>query len=143
MSFGDQYALNSPWPLYEFGYGLSYSTFVYSDLSLSKTENVSVDDSVEVRVNVSNVSGRDGMEVVQVYVKDVIASVDVPNISLKGFSKVEIKARETVEVSIVVKVADLGVWDREIRYVVEPGEVLVFVGASSSDFRANGRFVVV
>ncbi len=83
------------------------------------------------------------MEVVQLYVRDVISSVVVPNMQLKGFSKVEIKAGETRVVSIDLKVADLGLWDIDIKYVVEPGEFTVLVGSSSRDFRAHATLTVV
>jgi beta-glucosidase len=77
LKFGHQYVLNSPFPLYEFGYGKSYSTYQYSNLTLSKTDNVSADDVVVASLQVTNNSTRDGAEVVQLYVQDVISSVAV------------------------------------------------------------------
>jgi beta-glucosidase len=136
LVFGHQYVLGNPTPLYEFGYGLSYSTFVYSDVAADK-HTVSAEDTVTISVTVKNVSDRDGKEVVQLYVKDLIASVVVPNIQLKGFQKVSLKAGESKRVSIKVSMQDLGVWDVRMKYVVEPGDFLFIVGASSSDFRGN------
>ncbi|KAG9185765.1 beta-glucosidase [Alternaria panax] len=99
LQFGHQYVLNSPQPLYEFGYGLSYANFTYSNVTLSKTE-VSPSDKITATVSVTNESDVDGKEVVQVYVQDVFASVVVPNKELKGFKKVMIKAGETADVSV-------------------------------------------
>jgi beta-glucosidase len=93
-------------------------------------------------VHVKNTGERDGAEVVQLYVKDMLASVDVPNIQLKGFEKVVIAAGQTETVTIPLKVADCGLWNRQMQYVVEPGEFVVYIGASSLDLRANATFHV-
>ncbi|KAK3903785.1 glycoside hydrolase [Staphylotrichum tortipilum] len=136
LVFGHQYVLGDPRPLYEFGYGRSYSTFEYSNVAVDK-KTVSKKDTVTVSVTVKNTSARDGKEVVQVYVKDLIASVVVPNMQLKGFAKVSLKAGESKSVSIKVQVEDLGVWNVKMKYVVEPGDFLFLVGASSKDLRGN------
>jgi beta-glucosidase len=141
LVFGAEYVLNSPMPLYEFGYGKSYSTFKYSDLKLSKT-NVSATDSITATVQVTNNSTRDGTEVVQLYFRDLITSVAVPNLVLKGFSKVPIKAGKTVTVSIPLAIKELGLWDINMKYVVEPGDFLIFVGSSSADLRSNATLNV-
>lgn len=91
---------------------------------------------------VTNNSKRDGAEVIQVYVKDLIASVAVPNIQLKGFEKVTIKAGETATVKIPLKVKDLGLWNINMKYVVEPRDFTVFVGSSRKDFRGNATFTL-
>ncbi|GAB1317722.1 beta-glucosidase [Madurella fahalii] len=136
LVFGHQYVLGDPRPLYEFGYGLSYSSFVYSDVSVDK-RTVSEGATVTISVTVKNTSGRDGKEVVQVYVKDLIASVVVPNIQLKGFQKVFLKAGESKRVSVKIRMRDLGIWNARMKYVVEPGDFVFFIGASSNDFRGN------
>lgn len=164
MKFGSNYALSTPIPLYEvsdipesslrkglklstnlgspqFGYGLSYSTFEYTNLVLSQS-TASSSDTITVSVDVTNGSDRDGSEVVQLYVKDLIASVVVPNIQLKGFAKVAIAAGETETVEIELKVGDLGLWDLNYNYVVEPGKFSVLVGSSSADLRANTTLTV-
>ncbi|KAI1155659.1 glycoside hydrolase family 3 protein [Nemania diffusa] len=141
LVFGHNYVLSTPLPLYSFGYGLSYSTFSYAHLALSKT-TASASDTVTVTVDVTNESSRDGAEVVQLYVEDVVSSVVVPNKQLKGFSKVSIKAGETKKVSIDLKVADLGLWDLSMNYVVEPGAFTIIVGSSSDDLRANTTLTV-
>lgn len=141
MEFGSNYVLNSPLPMYEFGYGLSYSEFKYSNLQLSATD-VSASDTVTVRVDITNEGDIDGKEVVQVYVSDVLASVDVPNKRLKGFSKVLVKAGETETVKIDLEVKEWGLWDQKMKYVVEPGDFIVLVGSSSEDFRGNATVTV-
>ncbi|KAH6619078.1 glycoside hydrolase superfamily [Chaetomium sp. MPI-SDFR-AT-0129] len=141
LIFGHQYVFGNPGPLYEFGYGLSYSTFTYGNVTVNK-KTVTPEDTVEVSVTVKNTSERDGKEVVQVYVKDVIASVVVPNIQLRGFQKVALKAGEAKQVTIKVKVQDLGVWNAQMKYVVEPGDFVFSVGTSSSDLKGSVTVVV-
>ncbi|KAL5116241.1 hypothetical protein ACEQ8H_005906 [Pleosporales sp. CAS-2024a] len=142
LKFGHQYVLNTPQPLYEFGYGLSYSNFTYSNLTLSKTR-VSANDTVTATVSVTNTSPVDGKEVVQMYVQDVLASVVVPNMELKGFKKIFVKAGETVLARIDLKVADWGLWNRKMQYVVEQGDFVVHAGSSSKDLRGKATVVVV
>ncbi|SPN99726.1 related to beta-glucosidase [Cephalotrichum gorgonifer] len=142
LVFGSNYVLENPTALYEFGYGLSYSDFEFSDISVSHSE-VSASDKVTVSVTVENKSKRDGAEVVQLYVKDMIASVDIARYELKGFEKVTVKAGKSKKVEIELDVAEWGLYDRKMQYVVEPGEFTVFVGASSEDFRGNVTVTVV
>jgi beta-glucosidase len=141
LVFGHQYVLNNPLPLYAFGYGKSYSSFEYSGLKVSQT-TASATDTITVSVDVTNNSTIDGTEVVQIYVKDVISSVVVPNIQLKGFSKVPIAAGATQTVQIPINVADLGLWNINMQYVVEPGDFTIFAGASSADLRASATLTV-
>jgi beta-glucosidase len=143
ITFGHQYAIGTPEPLYEFGYGKSYTTFKYSNVTLSSHSAASTsNESITATVHVTNSGTMDGQEVVQLYVEDVIASVAVPNKSLKGFKKVFIRAGETVEVKIPVKVQDLGLWDIRMKYVVEPGAFVFWVGASSKDLKTSATLVV-
>ncbi|CAG8954644.1 hypothetical protein HYFRA_00004565 [Hymenoscyphus fraxineus] len=141
LQFGHSYVLNDPRPLYEFGYGKSYSEFAYSKITLSKT-NASPTDKITASIEITNNSTRDGTEVVQLYVRDVISSVVVPNIQLKGFSKVAIAAGETKSVEIPIDVGELGLWDVKMKYVVEPGDFVVFAGSSSKDLRTNVTLTV-
>ncbi|KAI1411014.1 glycoside hydrolase family 3 protein [Hypoxylon sp. FL1857] len=142
MKFEHNYVLQSPLPLYEFGYGKSYSTFTYSNVKLSRS-TASSTDTVTVSVDVTNDSTRDGAEVVQLYVQDMVASVVVPNKQLRGFSKVLVPAGATKTVNIDVDIADLGLWDISMKYVVEPGEFTFHVGSSSKDLRGNATLTVV
>jgi beta-glucosidase len=141
LVFGHQYVLNTPQPLYEFGFGRSYSTFKYSNVTLSKT-TASASDTITASIQVTNTSPRDGAEVVQAYVQDVISSVEVPNKSLKGFKKVTIPAGQTTTVKIDIPVEDLGLWNINMKYVVEPGEFVVWMGSSSLDLKGHASFVV-
>jgi beta-glucosidase len=139
--FGSNYATSTPEPWFPFGHGLSYTTFAYSNLTLS-TYDATATDKLTASVSITNNGTRDGAEVVQLYVKDMLASVDVPNMRLKGFEKVSIPAGETVDVVMALDVADLGVWGRKMEYEVEAGEFTVWVGASSGDLRANATLTV-
>lgn len=118
--------------LYDFGYGLSYTRFEYSGITLSKSE-CSADDTVMVGVTVSNTGCMDGCEVVQLYVRDNVSSVVTPVKSLKGFKKVFIKMGRSVEVRIPLRIADLALVTPDEDYVVEPGEFTVMAGPSSRD----------
>ncbi|KAI1656315.1 glycoside hydrolase family 3 protein [Daldinia decipiens] len=142
MKFGHDYVLQSPLPLYEFGYGRSYSTFAYSHMTLSQS-TVSPTDTITVSIDITNNSTRDGAEVVQLYVQDLVASVVVPNKQLRGFSKVFIPAGATETVKIDITVANLGLWDIGMKYVVEPGEFTIHAGSSSNNLRTNVTFTVV
>ncbi|EEA28948.1 hypothetical protein TMatcc_002689 [Talaromyces marneffei ATCC 18224] len=140
--FGHQYVIGSPLPWYEFGYGKSYSTFNYGTMKLDKT-NVSATDTVTVSIDVTNEdTSRNATEVIQVYVVDEYASVVVPNRQLKGFDKVVFGAGEKKTVDISLNVSDLGLWNVNMQYVVEPGAFNVLVGSSSLDIRANATFYV-
>lgn len=136
LDFHRSYILESPLAQYTFGYGKSYSKFKFSKLSVSN-KKPSADDTITVSVDVTNNSNRDGAEVVQLYVKDVIATVEVPRYTLKGFKKVFVKAGKTEKVKIKLDVGEWGVWDRKMKYVVEPGEFVVLAGTSSEDFFGN------
>lgn len=140
--FGHQYVIGTPNPWYEFGYGKSYSTFKYGAVTLDKT-NVSTWDTVTVSVEVTNEdTTRHATEVIQVYVVDKYASVDVPNKQLKGFDKVVFKPGEKKTVRIPLDVKDLGLWNVKMQYVVEPGAFNVLVGSSSLDIRGTATFYV-
>ncbi|KAK5133586.1 hypothetical protein LTR08_007534 [Meristemomyces frigidus] len=141
LQFGHQYVLGTPQAWFPFGFGLSYTSFAYSNVTLSST-NVTASDTITATVQLTNNGTRDGAEVVQLYVKDVLASVDVPNLRLRGFEKVMVKAGETVSVGIEVAVGDLGVWGKGMVYGVEPGQFNVYVGAGSGDLRGSAAFFV-
>jgi beta-glucosidase len=117
-------------PLFPFGHGLSYTRFRLSNLCLG-TRRLPVDGQLDVRVDVENVGGRKGDEVVQLYIRDVAASVPRPVRELKGFARVALEpgARRTVGFTLAPK--ELGSYDRDLRFVVEPGTFRVFVGTSS------------
>ena len=117
-------------PLYPFGYGLSYSRFTYADPRVSAS-SMPLDGKIEVSVDVSNTGSRDGQEVVQLYIRQPVASLSRPLRELKGFEKVTLKAGETRTVRFRLEAAKLGAHDERGRYVVDPGEVEIYLGGSS------------
>jgi len=119
-------------PLYPFGFGLSYSTFKYSDFNISKTV-IKKTDKLNVQVTVTNTSNRDGEEVVQLYIRDYAASVIRPVKELKGFQKILLKPGEQQKVNFVLTAKELSFFDAAGSRVLEPGKFSVFVGGSSKD----------
>lgn len=117
-------------PLLPFGYGLSYTTFEYSNLELDKKE-VAPDESVNVNITLKNTGNYDGEEVVQLYLRDVVRSITPPIRQLKGFKKVFLKKGETKTVTLVLKPDDLKFYNSDLVFVAEPGEFEVFVGTDS------------
>ena len=117
--------------LYPFGYGLSYTTFEYSDLKLEALGG----NQVRVSLNVTNTGKYDGEEVVQTYVTDLVASTVRPRKQLRAFERVAVPAGETVAVEMVLDESAFIVYDRQMKPVVEPGEFTIAVGASSDDIR--------
>ncbi len=117
-------------PLYPFGYGLSYTTYAYSPLTLS-AERIAPDGSLTASVDVTNTGARDGEEIVQLYITDEYASVTRPVKALKGFQRVCVPAGQTVRVSFSITADALQLVDREGRLCVEPGDFTVGVGANS------------
>ncbi len=128
-------------PQWPFGHGLSYTTFVYSDLRLS-ADSIRPADSLVLTVSVRNSGARAGDEVVQLYLRDDAASVTRPLRSLKGFARVSLGAGEAREVRFTLRPEDLTLYDLTMRRVVEPGAFTVFVGGSS-DGGLESRFLVV
>ena len=125
--------LDVPWtPLFPFGYGLSYTQFKFSNLQLS-AQRIRPDGSLTVTVVIENVGQRAGDEVAQLYIRDLSASVTRPVKELKGFQRITLQPGEkkTVEFKLISR--ELGFYDREMRFVVEPGAVKVMVGSSSED----------
>ena len=122
-------------PLYPFGFGLSYTTFEYSDVRLS-ADKMGVDGSVTASVDVTNTGKRDADEVVQLYIRDVSATIARPVKELKGFSRVSVKAGEKVTVDFPISRKDLEFYNYDLKKVVEPGEFVVMVGPNSRDVKA-------
>jgi beta-glucosidase len=128
-------------PLYPFGYGLSYTTFKYSGLSLSAS-TITDKQNITVSCQVTNTGTRDGDEIVQLYLRDVVSSVTTYEKCLRGFERVHLKAGETKTVSFTLLPRDLQLLNADNHWVVEPGEFKVMVGASSEDIRLQGSFTV-
>lgn len=117
-------------PLYPFGYGLSYSKFEYSDLSLS-SKQISVSDSLEISVLLKNTSQVEGTEVVQLYVRDLVASVVRPVKELKGFQRISLKAGETKKVTFILSADDLAFYGRDLSKRAELGTFSLWIGGDS------------
>jgi beta-glucosidase len=129
-------------PLYPFGYGLSYTTFKYSNLKTS-SPNIAKDGSVSVSVDVTNTGAVAGDEVVQFYVRHLKSKVERPREELKGFQRVSIQPNETRTVTIPLKAADLAYWDEKLgKFVVETEPVSLMVGDSSADSKLNTTVTV-
>lgn len=128
-------------PLYPFGYGLSYTTFEYSEPVLSKTE-IKKDESLKITVKIKNTGSRKGAEVAQLYIRDLVGSVTRPVKELKDFAKIWIEPGETKTVEFTLTPEKLKFYDINMNYVVEPGDFKVFVGTNSVDVK-EASFKVV
>lgn len=118
-------------PLYKFGQGLTYTDFEYGELKLSK-DKIGEGETLKASITVKNVGERDGVETVQMYLRDRWASVSRPYKELKGFKRVEIKAGETVEVEFEINPDMLRFYNANMEYVWEPGETWVYIGHDST-----------
>ena len=119
-------------PLYPFGHGLSYTTFSYENLRLSEPK-IKRDEKIHVQVDIKNTGEVAGTEIVQLYVRDLVASVTRPVKELKGFQKITLLPGETKTVQFVLKPDHLAFYDRQMKHVVEPGSFEVMVGTSSRE----------
>lgn len=128
-------------PLYPFGHGLSYTQFTYGDLVVEQTE-VPSDGAVSISCVISNTGDRGGDEIVQLYIVDKLASVARPVKELAGFRRIRLGAGQSRRVRFTVQFSQLAFLDRAMRWVVEPGEMEVQVGASSQDVRLRGSFTI-
>ncbi|RYG19785.1 MAG: beta-glucosidase, partial [Chitinophagaceae bacterium] len=127
--------------LYPFGHGLSYTKFQYTNL---KIENSIIGNSDGVRLSfeIQNTGTVKGDEVVQLYIRDEVSSVTTYEKNLRGFERVSLAPNESKTINFTVQPDDLALWNLEMKRVVEPGKFLVMVGASSSNVKLKGSFVV-
>lgn len=128
--------------LYPFGYGLSYTTFKYSDISLS-AKSITDKQDVTVTCKITNTGDCAGDEVVQLYTRDVISSVTTYEKNLRGFERVHLKPGEAKEVSFALHPRDFELYDIHNEWVVEPGDFDIMIGASSEDIRLKDKLSVV
>jgi len=124
-------------PLYPFGYGLSYTTFSYSDIKLSAKE---LTDKVELtaEVTVTNTGKRDGTEVVQLYIRDLVGSITRPVKELKGFERIFLKAGESKTVQFKITPEMLKFYNYNLKYTYEPGDFTVMIGGNSEQVKSAG-----
>ncbi len=140
--FTSRYIDSKASPLYPFGYGLSYTTFEYSNLLLDKKE-MDANGSIKIQVTVKNTGNYDGEEVVQLYIRDLVGSVTRPVKELKGFKKVFIPKGQSVHVEFTISPDDLRFYNQQMQFVFEPGKFQVWVGANSQDDRLNNYFEII
>lgn len=135
------YIFDRPDPLWDFGYGLSYTSFKYAACNVADSV-LSAKDTIKVDVDVRNTGNMNGKEVVQLYVHDVVSSVATPVQQLKAFRKILIKKGQTARVHLEVPVAEIGIYDEKMKYVVEPGEFQLEIGSSADQIYFSKTVVV-
>ena len=136
---GNQSRINGS--LYDFGYGLSYTTFEYGDLQISK-KKILPTESITISFTVTNTGSRKGDEVAQLYFTDKLSSVTVYEKQLRGFERVTLEPGETKTVTMTLDAKDLALLDKDMNSVVEPGEFDLFISASSTDVRLKDTIIV-
>jgi beta-glucosidase len=139
---GDDYDNLTGQPLFPFGFGLSYTSFEYSDIKLEKNK-ISRSDSTYVSVKVTNTGKIAGDEVVQLYLRDELSSVARPVIELKGFERISLNSGETKEIRFMITPELLSMLDMDLKKIVEPGLFRIMIGASSKDIRQRVILEVV
>jgi beta-glucosidase len=141
QGWGRPYVDLEPTPLYPFGFGLTYTEFAYSGLTLSAREIAPI-EGLEIQVRVQNTGDRPGKETVQLYLEDEISSVATPVQQLRGFTKLALDPGETRTCTFRLTPDDLALYDKDLNRVVEPGRFRVLIGSSSQDIRLTGEFTV-
>jgi beta-glucosidase len=138
---GDDYYNLSGLPLFPFGFGLSYTTFEYSNMQFDKN-NITQKDSAVVTCTVKNTGSKEGDEVVQLYIHDILASVARPVMELKGFQRIHLNAGESKNISFIITPEMLSMLDKDLKTVIEPGDFRIMIGASSRDMRLKETLTV-
>jgi beta-glucosidase len=128
-------------PLFPFGYGLSYTTFKFDNLCLGRPE-VEIGGQISISLDLTNTGPCRGDEVVQLYTRDPQASVTRPVKELKGFKRVSLEPGQTKTVTFTLSTYQLGFYNHEMKFVLEPGVIQVMVGSSSDDIHLTGEFSI-
>jgi len=136
LKYTSKYLDESNYPLYPFGYGLSYTTFTYGDVQLSNKE-ISANDTLTVTCTVTNTGTRSGEEVVQLYVRDLVGSVTRPVKELKGFQKINLSTGESKSVTFQLTAVDLSFYRKDMSFGTEPGDFEVYVGGDSKNVKTG------
>jgi beta-glucosidase len=129
----------SIFPKYEFGYGLSYTTFEYSNLQLSK-KKIKANEKIEVAVTIANTGKYAGEEIVQLYLRDKVGSIARPVKDLRDFRKIQLNVGETKTIKFIIDKEKLSFYNQKLQWVAEPGEFDLMIGASSRDIRLKESF---
>lgn len=140
--YNSSYIDLSIYPRFEFGYGLSYTTFEYSNLQLDKKQ-LKTDETITVSFTVRNSGPYDGEEIVQLYLRDLVGSITRPVKELRDFRKISLKAGESMVVQFIIDKEKLSFYNNQLQWVAEPGEFGVMIGASSRDIRLKDTFELV
>lgn len=138
---GDDYLNLSGKPLFPFGFGLSYTTFDYSDLRFEKNK-IDKGESVKVFFKLKNSGAREGAEVVQLYIRDMLSTVSRPLLELKGFQKINLKPGEERELMFKITPEMLEMFDKEMKRVIDPGDFRIMIGSSSAELYLKGNLTV-
>jgi beta-glucosidase len=139
---GDDYNNLSGRPLFPFGFGLSYTTFEYSDIRIDK-KSILPDENLNVKFTLKNTGRREGDEVVQLYIKDKLATVARPIMELKGFQRIHLQPDQSREITFTITPDLLKMLNKDVKRVVEPGVFQIMIGASSADIRLIAEISVV
>jgi beta-glucosidase len=129
-------------PAFEFGYGLSYTIFNFSNLRI-EPKRVRLTGKTSIKVDIENTGNRAGEEVVQLYINDVVASITRPVKELRGFKRIALEPGETKTMEFELPTETLGFYDKDMKFTVEPGVFKVMVGRSSKDIVLEGEFEVI
>jgi len=139
--WGD-YVDSSTSPAFEFGYGLSYTTFKLSNLKI-KPNRAPLTGKISIKCDIENTGYRAGEEVIQLYINDVVASITRPVKELKSFKRIALEPAETRTIEFELPIESLGFYDKDMKFIVEPGMFKVMVGRSSKDIILEGQFEVI
>lgn len=140
--FWTHYSDESTKPLYPFGYGLSYTTFSYSNLQLNK-KKIKHNETIEASLTITNTGKYDGEEIVQLYLRDKVASIVRPVKELKDFVKINLKAGETKTIKFIINKEKLSFYNQQLQFVAEDGEFEIMIGASSADIKLQDTFELI
>ncbi|GHN00557.1 glycosyl hydrolase [Cytophagales bacterium WSM2-2] len=140
--YNSSYLDLSIYPKYEFGYGLSYTSFTYSNLQLND-KKMTAAGSIEITATITNTGKYDGEEVVQLYLRDKVGSIARPVKELKDFRKVKLRTGESTTVRFSIDKEKLSFYNQQMEWVAEPGDFDVMIGSSSRDIRLSGSFELV
>lgn len=141
-NYNSSYIDLSIFPKYEFGYGLSYTTFQYSNLQLSK-KKMNSNEPIEASVTIKNTGKYDGEEIVQLYLRDKVGSITRPVKELKDFRKIQLNSGETKIIKFMIDKEKLSFYNQKLQWVAEPGDFELMIGASSADIRLRENFELI
>ncbi|NOT94579.1 beta-glucosidase BglX [Ferruginibacter sp.] len=141
-NYNSSYNDESIFPKYEFGYGVSYTSFQYSNLQMSK-KKLKANEQIEVAVTITNTGKYDGEEIVQLYLRDKVGSIVRPMKELKDFQKINLKAGESRTIKFIINKEKLSFFNQQLQWVAEPGDFELMIGASSKDIRLKDFFELI